>query len=207
MENIQQKPRVVLLYRASSKKQTDSENDIPLQRDLLKPWVEHQGWEFCREFVEGGISGYKVSAAKRDAIQEIKAMAERREFEILAIYMSDRLGRIAEETPLIVAFLNARGIKVISLKEGEIAASTHTDKLLTYIRFWQSEGESLKTSMRVMDAGEENVRQGKWRGGCPPYGYKTVSRGTLNYKGKPIFDVEIDWTNVKQVDSICESII
>jgi hypothetical protein len=34
-----QKPRVVLLYRASSKKQTDDENDIPLQRQILRPWV------------------------------------------------------------------------------------------------------------------------------------------------------------------------
>jgi DNA invertase Pin-like site-specific DNA recombinase len=149
------------------------------------------GFEFICEKVEGGISGFKISASKRDAIIEIKAMAERHEFDVLGIYMSDRLGRIAEETPLIVSFLNARGIKVISYTEGEIMAHTHTDKLLTYIRYWQAEGESLKTSMRVADAGETNVRQGKWRGGCPPFGYRSVSRGTLNYKGKPIFDVEI----------------
>jgi len=184
-------PRVVLLYRASSKKQTDSENDIPLQRNILKPWAERQGWQFVCEKVEGGISGYKVSADDRDAIQEIKRMAERREFDILGIYMSDRLGRIAAETPLIVSYLNGRGIKVISYSEGEINASTHTDKLMTYIRYWQAEGESLKTSMRVTDAGENSVRAGKWRGGDPPYGYHSVSRGTLNYKGKPIFDIEI----------------
>lgn len=194
MKNIDtnKKPRVVLLYRASTKKQTDSENDIPLQRNILKPWAEQQGWEFAKEFVEGGISGFKVSAANRDAIIEIKAMAERREFDVLGIYMSDRLGRIAEETPLIVSFLNARGIKVISYCEGEINSSTHTDKLMTYIRYWQAEGESIKTSARVTDAGEASVRAGKWRGGDAPYGYRSVSRGTLNYKGKPIFDVEID---------------
>jgi DNA invertase Pin-like site-specific DNA recombinase len=190
----EKKPRVVLLYRASSKKQTDSENDIPLQRNILKPWAEQKGYEYIREFVEGGISGFKVSASKRDAIIEIKAMAERREFDILGIYMSDRLGRIAEETPLIVSFLNARGIRVISYTEGEIGGvdCNHSDKLLTYIRYWQAEGESLKTSMRCCDAVEECVKRGVWRGGKPPYGYKTVSRGTQNFKGKPILDVEID---------------
>jgi DNA invertase Pin-like site-specific DNA recombinase len=126
MEDLQATPRVVLLYRASSKKQTDSDNDIPQQRDILKPWVERQGWQFICEKVEGGVSGYKVSANDRDKIQEIKAMAERREFDILGIYMSDRLGRIAEETPLIVGFLNARGIKVISYREGEIYTFVHT---------------------------------------------------------------------------------
>jgi DNA invertase Pin-like site-specific DNA recombinase len=128
MENFEIKPRVALLYRASSKKQTDSDNDIPLQRHILKPWAEQQGYTFVREFVEGGVSGFKVSAAKRDAIIEIKAMAERREFDILGSYMSGRLGRIAEETPLIVSFLNARGINVISYTEGEINSSTHADK-------------------------------------------------------------------------------
>jgi DNA invertase Pin-like site-specific DNA recombinase len=135
------KPRVVLLYRASSKQQTDANNDIPLQRDILKPWAERQGWQYIFEFCEGGVSGYKVRAADRDAIIEIKAMAERREFDVLGIYMSDRLGRIAEETPLIVSFLNNRGIKVVSYCEGEINASSHSDRLMTYIRFWQAEAK------------------------------------------------------------------
>jgi DNA invertase Pin-like site-specific DNA recombinase len=150
------------------------------------------GFEFICEKVEGGISGFKISASKRDAIIEIKAMAERHEFDVLGIYMSDRLGRIAEETPLIVSFLNARGIKVISYTEGEIMAHTHTDKLLTYIRDWQAEGESLKTSARCCDALIDVVKQGRWKGGTLPYGYRKVVKGTLNFKGRPIFDVEID---------------
>jgi hypothetical protein len=58
--------------------------------------------------------------------------------------------------------------------------------------------------MRVTDAGETSVRQGKWRGGDPPYGYRSVSRGTLNYKGKPIFDVEIDPEQAEVVKKIYE---
>jgi len=198
----QTKPRVVLLYRASSKKQTDNENDIPLQRGYLRPWADRQGWEFVKEFVEGGISGYKVSASKRDAIQEIKLMAERKEFDILGIYMSDRLGRIADETPLIISFLNSQGIRIISYSEGEISSANHSDKLMTYIRYWQAEGESLKTSIRCKDAGLALIEAGKWRGGRAPYGYKTVSRGTLNFKGRPIFDVEIDEEEAEVVKDI-----
>ena len=203
MENqITKKPRIVLLYRASSKKQTDSENDIPLQRNILTQWAEQKGYEFVKEFVEGGISGFKISASKRDAIIEIKAMAQRKEFDILGIYMSDRLGRIAAETPLIVSYLNEHNIKVISYTEGEIQSHTHADKLMTYIRYWQAEGESLKTSLRVSDALKDRVRQGKWPGGSVPYGYRTVSKGTLNYKGKPIFDVEINLEEAEVVRTI-----
>lgn len=187
-------PRAVALYRASSKQQTDRNNDfdIPLQKEILRPFIQGKGWELVKEFVEGGISGFKVSANDRDAVQEIKQMAVRHEFDILVIYMSDRLGRISDETPLIVSFLNGKGIQIISYTEGEIKSTTHTDKLLTYIRYWQAEGESLKTSARVSDAIAESVKHGRWRGGNIPYGYKTVSRGTLNFKGKPVLDVEVD---------------
>lgn len=201
LETKQKKPRMLLLMRNSTKKQAEKivaedghvEYDIPLQRAILRPWGESLGYDVLEtELVEGGVSGYKVSANNRDEISRLKKMADNGEFEVLGIYMSDRLGRIADETPLIVSFLNDRGIKVLSYVEGEISAKTHNDKLMTYIRFWQAEGESLKTSIRIKDANEKGVEQGKWRGGSPPYGYRTVSRGTLNFKGKPIFDVEID---------------
>ncbi len=192
--------RMVLLLRNSTKKQAEKkindagkiEYDIPLQRDILTPWAERQGYVIIKEFVEGGVSGFKVSAEKRDALIEIKAMANRGEFDVLGIYMSDRLGRIADETPLIVSYLNALGIKVLSYTDGEISSKTHDEKLMTYIRYWQAEGESIKTSKRIKDAHEMAVEQGKWRGGNSPYGYRTVSKGTLNGKGRPIFDVEIE---------------
>ena len=196
----ERKPRMLLLLRNSSKKQAEkiitddgrTEYDIPLQRNILRPWAERQGYEIIGELVEGGISGFKLSASQRDAVVELKAMADRGEFDVLGIYMSDRLGRIADETPLIVSYLNARGIKVLSYTDGFISTETHEDKFMTYFRFWMAEGESIKTSKRVKDAHESAVEQGRWRGGCPPYGYKTVSNGRLNGKGRPIFDVEID---------------
>jgi len=206
--------RVVNLYRASSKQQTEkkkkddgvtTEYDVPLQRDILRPFVEKQpNWRLVKEFVEGGVSGFKVSANDRDALVEIKKMAVRKEFDILVIYMSDRLGRIADETPLVVSFLNKHGIRVISFREGEIKSNTHADKLMTYIRYWQAEGESLKTSARVSDAIKASVEHGRWRGGNIAYGYRSVSRGTLNFKGKPILDIEIDEEQAQVVRKIFE---
>ncbi len=111
-----EKERVVVLLRASSKQQTDREHDfdIPQQKSILLPYVESQGWELVKVFTEGGISGFKISANNRDAIQDIKKMADKHEFDRLVIYMSDRLGRIADETPLILSYLNNKGIEVFS---------------------------------------------------------------------------------------------
>ena len=40
-----------------------------------------------------GVSGFKVAAADRDELQEIKREAEKQEFDILLVFMFDRLGR------------------------------------------------------------------------------------------------------------------
>lgn len=192
-----EKERVVVLLRASSKQQTDREHDfdIPQQKSILLPFVDSQGWELVKVFTEGGVSGFKVSANNRDAIQDIKKMADNREFDRLVIYMSDRLGRIADETPLIVSYLNQRGIIVFSYTEGEISARDHTSKLITYIRYWQAEGESRKTSQRVSDAIGQAVSEGRYHGGGTAYRFKMVNNGRNNYKGKPILDITIDEKN------------
>ena len=68
--------RIHTLYRVSTKKQVDKEkNDIPMQRLACKEFAEQQGWVITREFEEKGVSGFKVSANNRDAIQELKEAA------------------------------------------------------------------------------------------------------------------------------------
>ena len=66
--------RVYCLYRVSTKKQVDkNENDIPMQKTVCHEFsARQQDWVILKEFSEKGISGYKVSANDRDAIQELK---------------------------------------------------------------------------------------------------------------------------------------
>ena len=75
-------------------------------------------WEFVGEKLEKGVSGFKVSASKRDAIQEIRQMAEKKEFDILLVFMFDRLGRREDETPFLVEWFVNHGIEVWSTREG-----------------------------------------------------------------------------------------
>lgn len=186
--------RAVALYRASTRQQIDKDNnDIPTQKKIVRNFIWEKKWDLVREFVEGGISGYKISSNERDALQTIKAMAINKEFDILVVYMSDRLGRIADETPLVIRFLNQHNVRIWSVSEGEIKADSHVDKLMTFIRYWQSEGESIKTSKRVSDYQTASIEEGRFRGGSfLPYGYKLVNNGNVNFKGRPILDLVID---------------
>ena len=82
-----------LRYRVSTVGQVDHD-DIPMQRIACREYVSaHKDWEIVDEISEKGVSGYKVSTNSRDAIMEIKKRAVKRQFDVLLVFMFDRLGR------------------------------------------------------------------------------------------------------------------
>ncbi len=184
-------PRAGLAYRVSTKGQVDHD-DIPMQKIECRKFCAQHGWRVMLEKAEKGVSGSKVSASKRDAIQELKAEAEKGNFDILLVFMFDRLGRIESETPYVVEWFVKHGVQVWSVREGEQRIDSHTDKLINYIRFWQAAGESEKTSERVSTRIQQLNSSGHYAGGTVPYGYRAVNKDRVNKKGQPVRDLEID---------------
>lgn len=185
--------RVAVLYRVSTKKQVDKQkDDIPMQKIACHDFAREKGWVITYEFYEKGVSGFKVSAEKRDAIVELRELASQEKFEVLLVYMFDRIGRIDSETPFVVEWFIGQNIEVWSTQEGQQKLENHTDKLLNYMRYWQASGESQKTSMRLKTATAQMVSAGIYRGGVAPFGYKTEYLGRVNKKGQPVRDLLID---------------
>lgn len=106
--------------------------------------------------------------------------------------MFDRLGRIDDETPFIVGWFVKRGIEVWSVKEGEQSFEHHIDKLTNYIRFWQASGDSEKTSIRTKESLSQMVKEGRFRGGTAPFGYRLEKRGRVNKRGHEVYEIEVD---------------
>ena len=179
--------RVLCLYRVSTDKQVTynerEEADIPMQRQIGRRFLEQQGWVLVHEEREDGISGHKVRAEKRDSIQYIKELAIAKKFDIQLVFMFDRIGRIADETPFVVEWLIKHNIRVWSVNEGEQRMDSHTDKLMNYIRYWQADGESEKTSIRTKAGLGLLVEGGHYKGGNAPFGYMLVKSGRLDKKG------------------------
>lgn len=189
--------RVYCLYRVSTKKQVDknakNENDIPMQRTACHEFASaQQDWTILKEYSEKGISGYKVSAQDRDAIQELKEAAMDGRFDILLVFMFDRIGRIDDETPFVVEWFAKHGIEVWSTQEGQQRFDSHVDKLMNYLRFWQASGESEKTSIRIKNKMQQMALAGLYTGGPVKFGYRLAESGLVNRKGAPIRKYEID---------------
>lgn len=187
--------RVCCLYRVSTDKQVNYDDkhnaDIPMQRKECHKFAQAQGWTIVMEEQEEGVSGHKVRAADRDKLQLIKEAALQKKFDILLVFMFDRIGRIADETPFVVEWFVKNGIQVWSTQEGEQRFETHADKLMNYIRFWQADGESEKTSIRTRTRLGQLVEEGYFKGGRAPYGYRLVEGDRLNRYKHRLFELEV----------------
>lgn len=173
--------RVQTLYRSSLKK-SGSDDELPIQRNACLSFIEKQNWKLVDEYTENGVSGYKKSTNNRDKIQQLLLDADDGLFDILLVYMFDRLGRKQDETPQLVKEFIDRGVEVWSVEEGRLTLDNHTDYLFNYLRFWQAEGESRKTSVRVKESHVQMAKQGIYRGGAVPYGYELIASGEYNDK-------------------------
>lgn len=187
--------RVLCLYRVSTAKQlyhdANNEADIPMQRLRCRAFAEQNGWTIVCELQEEGISGHKVRAENRDKVQMIKDYALKQKFDILLVFMFDRIGRISDETPFVVEWLISHGIRVWASEEGEQRIESHTDRLMNYIRFWQADGESQKTSIRTANSLHILNEQGFFTGRICPYGYELVKSGRMNKRKHEVHDLAI----------------
>ena len=203
--------RVYCLYRVSTDKQVDyndkSQADIPMQRKACHRFAEEKGWVIVHEEQEDGVSGHKIRAENRDKLQIIKEHARQGKSDILLVFMFDRIGRIADETPFVVEWFVKNGVRVWSTQEGEQRFDNHTDKLTNYIRFWQADGESEKTSIRTKTALGQLVEEGGFKGGLAPYGYDLVKSGRVNKRKHEVLELAVNEREAAVVRIIFEKYV
>ncbi|WP_167569118.1 recombinase family protein [Brevibacillus migulae] len=185
------KMRVACLYRVSTKKQVD-QDDIPMQKRACREFANKQEWEIVREYSEKGISGYKISMEDRDEFQRVMKDAKKGLFDVLLVFMFDRIGRQDIESLYYSEILIKMGIKIWSAKEGELSLKSFQDRIMASIKFGGAREESEKISIRVSEKHEQMAKDGYYRGGTPPYGYSHVKSGEVNKKGKELLKLERD---------------
>lgn len=203
--------RVDCLYRVSTDKQVNyndkSQANLLMQRKACHRFAEEKGWTIVHEEQEDGVSGHKVRAENRDKLQLIKERAQQGKLDILLVFMFDRIGRIADETPFVVEWFVKNGIRVWSTQEGEQHFDNHTDKLTNYIRFWQADGESEKTSIRTKTALGQLVEDGFFKGGNAPYGYDFVKSGRFNKRKHELYDLVVNEAEATVVRIVFEKYV
>jgi DNA invertase Pin-like site-specific DNA recombinase len=105
--------RTVALYlRVSSDEQT-----IDMQRRELLAAVERHGWRVVKEFVDEGISGAK-GRDQRPAFDSLCKAIVRHEFDIVAAWSVDRLGRSLQDLVGFLGEVHGAGVDLYLDRQG-----------------------------------------------------------------------------------------
>jgi DNA invertase Pin-like site-specific DNA recombinase len=104
--------RVALYARVSTDKQS-TENQLRELREV----AERMGWEIAAEFVDRGISGAKGRKDRPRLDAMLKGVA-RKEFELVAAWSVDRLGRSLIDLVSLLQELHATGVDLYLHQQG-----------------------------------------------------------------------------------------
>lgn len=213
------KKRVWILYRVSDKQQLYNKDEIPQQEKTCRSFVAEKKhhtndeWVITKEIYEKGVSGWKKSVDDREELEIIKQGAINKEYDILLVFYSDRLGRLSLEIPLMISFLNKQGIIIWSTEEGIIGAKNpdeydHNESITTFLKFWLSEGESVKKSVVVKNAMKNLQQEGTYVGGFAPFGYEIYDTEIKHpKKDKQMKDLRINEQEAEIVNLIYDLVL
>src|SRR5438046_4267954 len=118
------KPKTVALYlRVSTGEQT-----VENQRRDLEAAVERRGWRVVAEFCDEGVSGAK-GRDKRPGFDKLCRAVVRHQFDIVAAWSVDRLGRSLQDLVAFLGELHGAGVDLYLDRQG-IDTSTPAGKAL-----------------------------------------------------------------------------
>lgn len=184
------KKRVRMLLRVSSDQQLEADGDLSIQREIILEYVKnHPDWVLDdKEYFEGGVSGYKNSVAEREALQDALQDAKNGEYEILAAYKDDRIGRRMWEIGGYIMSLKSLGVDIYTAKDGCISpeSSDIMGQMMLALRYGNAQKSSADTGIRVKDTAKKLVRSGKFMGGKAPYGYTLELSGEISKHGRAL---------------------
>jgi DNA invertase Pin-like site-specific DNA recombinase len=104
--------RVALYLRVSTAEQT-----VENQRRELQAIAERHGWQVVAEFVDEGISGTKGREQRPGYDRLLRGIA-RREFDQVAAWSVDRLGRSLQDLVSFLSELHAKGVDLYLHQQG-----------------------------------------------------------------------------------------
>ena len=93
------------------------EESIEIQFEAIGKLVEREGWQMGPRYHDSAMSG---TNDRRPAFQRCIAAAEDGAYDVLVIYKQDRFARNVEESKRYMRRLRAAGVRVVSVREGEL---------------------------------------------------------------------------------------
>ena len=169
--------RCAAYVRKSTERGLDQEfNSLDNQELACKAYIASQtfqGWEYCKTYADGGISGGTMA---RPALQEMLEDVRAGKVQIVLVYKIDRLSRsIYDFKRMMKEDFEPHECNLVSITQS-FDTSTAMGKLTLNMLLSFAEFEREVASERIRDKMLASKRKGMWVGGMPPLGYDVVDR-------------------------------
>jgi len=161
--------RIAIYSRKS--KETDKGESIKNQIQMCKDYFSRYDEECTYEvFQDEGFSGKNID---RPSFQRMMMLAKRNEFDIVACYRVDRISRNIVDFMNTFDILEKHNVSLVSISEG-FDPSTPGGKMMLIMLGGFAEMERMNIAQRVKDNMQSLAQLGRWSGGTPPTGYRSV---------------------------------
>jgi DNA invertase Pin-like site-specific DNA recombinase len=159
-----------LLYlRVSHQEQVEKGLSLDTQLEELKEYCFENGLAVKKIYRDEGISGSTIT--KRHAFQNM--IAESQSGEVILFTKLDRFSRNLLDALLVVKELTNKNVSVKAIKE-EIDTTTTEGRFMFNLMLTLAQREREKTSDRIKDVFDMQIKNGFSVSGKVPYGYMKV---------------------------------
>src|SRR5947199_3252908 len=154
--------KVAIYARYSSDNQREA--SIADQFRICREFARRQGWQISNEYSDHAVSG---ATLLRSGLQAMMQSALRKEVDVVLAESLDRFSRDQEDTAGLFKRLTFKGVRIITLAEGDITSLHVGFKGTMNALFLKDLAEKTHRGLRG------RVEAGKSGGGLC-YGYRTV---------------------------------
>ncbi|WP_195989620.1 recombinase family protein [Clostridium sp. D53t1_180928_C8] len=168
----------IAIYSRKSK-ETDTGESIQNQINMCMSYFKSQ-YEDC-EFEIFEDEGFSGSNINRPAFKRMMQLARHKQFNIVACYKIDRIGRNTLEFLTVYEELKEYDVKLVSITE-RFDPATPEGKMMMNMLSSIAEMERMNIAKRVKDNMVGLAKIGRWSGGTPPTGYRSITLENSNNK-------------------------
>ncbi|QSE88927.1 recombinase family protein [Rhodococcus pseudokoreensis] len=164
-----------VLGRLRISRATEESTSIERQREIIERWAESHGHTVVGWAVDEDVSG-SVDAFDTPGVGPwLTDPSKMNEWDILAAWKLDRLGRNAIQLNKLFGWSMDHGKTLVSCAES-MDLSTTTGRMLATIIAGIAEGELEAIRERTLASRAKLREVARWPGGKPPFGYTAVKR-------------------------------
>ena len=162
-------PTLHIYTRVSTAVQADEGMSLETQRELGIKRAKELGFEY-QVWNEGGRSSNHEGVDKRPVLSQVYSKIKSGEIKHFFVYDQSRLSRNDEVSSLFRVECNRNGVTLYT-RDGRYDLSNNTDQFMKKIMDAVAELDNAQRAERTRLGKLARIKQGRWMGGPPPYGY------------------------------------